>query len=333
MGRNRDGLMKKYLFTSKAAIYLGALIVLLILPAVISGYHVTLVQIGLCMGILALGLNLLLRYTGVLSFGHGAYFATGAYAVGLLHMYLPDYFSFELAILAALVASAVVSAIFGFVCVRHTRIFFSILTLALSMLLFAVLEKAYHFTGGSDGIRIPMPILFGHEFEMRKLQFLVGPYYYIVVAVFSIATLVMLAIVNSPFGKALQATRDNEVRAEMIGIRVKRFRWFAFVISGTFTGLAGAMWSFSAGHITPEIANWVFSGEMVYMVLLGGFMVYEGPIVGAMFFTYLNLYAKAGTEYWMLIMGATLVFLVLVLPGGVTGGLQSLASRLRPKRA
>lgn len=325
--------MKKYLFTSKAAIYLGVLIVLLLLPLVIPAYQITQVQIGLCMAILALGLNLLLRYTGVLSFGHGAYFAAGAYAVGMLEMYLPDYFSFELAILAALVVSALVSAIFGFVCVRHTKIFFSILTLALSMLLFAVLEKAYHITGGSDGIRISMPTFFGYEFEMRKFQFLIGPYYYIVVGVFSLATLVMLAIVNSPFGKALQATRDNEVRAEMIGIRVKRFRWYAFVISGTFTGLAGAMWSFSAGHITPEIASWVFSGEMVYMVLLGGFMVFEGPIVGAMLFTYLNLYAKAATEYWMLIMGATLVILVLVLPGGVTGGLQSLAARLKPKRA
>lgn len=325
--------MKKYLFTSKAAMYLGALLVLLLLPTVIPAYQITQVQIGLCMAILALGLNLLLRYTGVLSFGHGAYFASGAYAVGLLEMYLPDYFSFELAILAALAVSALVSAIFGFVCVRHTKIFFSILTLALSMLLFAVLEKAYHITGGSDGIRIPMPTFFGYEFEMRKFQFLIGPYYYIVVGVFSLATLVMLAIVNSPFGKALQATRDNEVRAEMIGIRVKRFRWYAFVISGTFTGLAGAMWSFSAGHITPEVASWVFSGEMVYMVLLGGFMVFEGPIVGAMLFTYLNLYAKAATEYWMLIMGATLVFLVVALPGGITGGLQSLAARLRPKRA
>ena len=284
--------MKNYLFTSKAAIYLGTLVLLLILPMFIPAYQVTQVQIGLCMAILALGLNLLLRYTGVLSFGHGAYFAAGAYAVGLLNMYLPDYFSFELAILSALVVSAVISAIFGFVCVRHTRIFFSILTLALSMLLFAVLEKAYHFTGGSDGIRIPMPTVFGYEFEMRKFQFLTGPYYYMVVAVFSIATMVMLAIVNSPFGKALQSTRDNEVRAEMIGIRVKRFRWIAFVISGTFSGLGGAMWSFSAGHITPEIASWVFSGEMVYMVLLGGFMVFEGPIVGAMLFTYLNLYAK-----------------------------------------
>lgn len=326
--------MMKYLFTPRAAAYGMALLVLLFLPQFLSPYHLMLMESGLSLAIMALGLNLLLRYTGVLSFGHGAYFAAGAYAVGLLYMYLPDKFTFENAILAAILASAAVSALFGIVCVRHTRIFFSILTLALSMLLFAVLEKAYHYTGGSDGIRIPIPTFFGYEFEgMRRFQFLCGPYYYIVVGIFSAATLMMLAVVNSPFGKALQATRDNELRAEMIGIRVKRYRWYAFVISGTFCGLSGGVWSFVNGHITPEISNWVFSGEIVYMVLLGGFMIFEGPIIGALLFTYLRLYAVATTEYWMLILGSTLIFLVLVLPGGVTGGLSSLFSRLKPKRA
>jgi len=202
------------------------------------------------------------------------------------------------------------------------------------MLLFAVLEKAYHYTGGSDGIRIPIPLFFGHEFEgMRRFQFLCGPYYYIVVGIFATASLVMLAIVNSPFGKTLQATRDNELRAEMIGVRVKRYRLYAFIISGTFSGLSGGIWSFVNGHITPEICNWVFSGEVVYMVLLGGFMIFEGPIVGALAFTYLRLYAAATTQYWMLIIGATLIFLVLALPGGITGGIQSLFNRLKPKGA
>ncbi len=319
----------KLLKTPRALAYLGGAVLLLLLPHLLNPYHLTLVETGLSLAILALGLNLLLRYAGVLSFGHGAYFAAGAYAVGLLYMYLPDYFSFENAMLAAILVSAAVSALFGFVCVRHTRIFFSILTLALAMLLFAVLEKAYYYTGGSDGIRIPIPTFFGHELEgMRRFQFLSGPYYYVVAGIFAAATLLMLAIVNSPFGKALQATRDNELRAEMIGIRVKRFRWYAFVISGTFSGLAGGVWSFVNGHITPEISNWVFSGEIVYMVLLGGFVIFEGPIVGAMLFTYLRLYAVAVTEYWMLIVGATLIFLVLALPGGVTGGLHALGSRL-----
>jgi branched-chain amino acid transport system permease protein len=324
--------MKNFLFTPRAAVYAGVLLLLLLLPKLINPYHLSLVETGLSLGIMALGLNLLLRYTGVLSFGIGAYFAAGAYAVGLLNMYWPEYYTFETAILASILVSAAVSALFGFVCVRHTRIFFSILTLALGMLLFAVLEKAYHITGGSDGIRIPIPTFFGYDFEgMRRFQFLTGPYYYILLGIFSAATLLMLAIVNSPFGKALQATRDNEVRAEMIGIRVRRFRWYAFVIAGTFSGLSGGVWSFVSGHITPEICNWVFSGEVVYMVLLGGFMIFEGPIVGAMLFTYLRLYAVAATEYWMLIIGATLVILVLLLPGGITGGIYSLIERLKPK--
>jgi len=326
--------MKKYILNSRTACYVVALLVLLGLPHLVSPYHLTLMETGLSLAIMALGLNLLLRYTGVLSFGHGAYFAAGAYAVGLLYMYWPDHFTFENAMLAALVVSAAISALFGLVCVRHTRVFFSILTLALSMLLFAVLEKAYYYTGGSDGIRVPIPLFFGYEFEgMRRFQFLIGPYYYIVVGIFAAATLLMLAIVNSPFGKILQATRDNELRAEMIGVRVKRYRWYAFVISGTFSGLSGGVWSFVNGHITPEICNWVFSGEVVYMVLLGGFMIFEGPIVGAVLFTYLRLYAVAVTEYWMLIIGATLIFLVLALPGGVTGGILSLVNRLKPKSA
>ena len=322
--------MIQILKNPRAIGYILGVIFLALLPQFISSYHVMLFLSGLSFAVMALGHNLLLRYGGLLSFGHGAYFATGAYGVGLLSMYFPEHFSFELAMLACLGASFLVSALFGFVCVRHTRIFFSILTLALSMLLFAILEKAYEYTGGSDGIRIPIPTVLGHEFSgMRRVEFLCSHYYYILCGVAAAATVVLLAIVNSPFGKALQATRDNEVRAAMIGIRVKRTRWWAFVISGMFTGLSGGLWSFTAGHITPEVAHWGFSGEVVYMVLLGGFMIFEGPIVGAILFTYLKLYAIAETEYWMLIIGATLVLLVLLLPGGVTGGIAKLVNYLR----
>ncbi len=321
--------MKRYLFTPRAYVYAAVFVALLFLPRFLGAYHLMMFEAGLTFGIMALSHNLLLRYGGLLSFGHGAYFACGAYGVGLLSKYCPDHFSFELSILVALALSLAVSALFGFLVVRHTKIFFSILTLALSMLIFAILIKAYHFTGGSDGIRVEIPTFFGHEFEMRRVQFLTGPYYYILLGVFAIATVVLLAIVNSPFGKALQATRDNELRAEMIGVLVKKTRWYAFVISGVFAGLAGAVWSFVNGHITPEISDWVFSGEIVYMVLLGGFMVFEGPIVGALIFTYLKLYAISSTEYWMLIIGSTLIILVLLLPGGITGGFRSLFMRLK----
>jgi branched-chain amino acid transport system permease protein len=143
----------------------------------------------------------------------------------------------------------------------------------------------------------------------------------------------MHCIVHSPFGKALQSIRDNEVRAEMIGIRVKRYRWYAFILSGVFTGLGGALWSFVNGHVTPEVSEWVFSGEIVYMTLLGGFVVLEGPIVGAILFTYLRLYAQSMTQYWMLIIGVTLVVLVLLLPEGISGGIAKLMKRLKSTEA
>ncbi|GIW47491.1 MAG: hypothetical protein KatS3mg078_1368 [Deltaproteobacteria bacterium] len=142
----------------------------------------------------------------------------------------------------------------------------------------------------------------------------------------------MKAVVNSPFGKALQAIRDNEIRAELVGIRVKRYRLYAFVISGIFTGVGGTLWSFVNGHVTPEVAHWFFSGEIVYMVLLGGFANFEGPIIGAIVFTFLKLYAMSFTEYWMFIIGITLIILVLLLPTGIAGGIYRLITEIRKRK-
>jgi len=294
---------------------------LLLIPRLVSIYVLMLFESALTYAILALAFNLLLRYTGLLSFGHAAYFATGAYTVGMLYKYLPSLYCIEIAIPLALLTSFLISAIFGFICVRHTRIFFSILALALSMLLFALLLKLYHFTGGSDGIHIPIPKMFGEPPEgIRRFEFLSGSYYYFLAVAFTVCTIIMLVIVNSPFGKALQAIRDKEDRAEMIGIRVRRYRWYAFILSGMFAGIAGALWSFVNGHVTPEVSDWFFSGEIVFMTLLGGFMVFEGPIIGAILFTFLKLYAMGITQYWMFVMGITLIVLVLLLPGGIAGG-------------
>jgi branched-chain amino acid transport system permease protein len=327
-------------------IYVGIFIFLLFMPKLLPIYQLMLMESGITFAIMCLGFNLLLRYTGLLSFGHGALFATGAYAVGMMGEYFPDLYRIE--ILISLAASLIVSAIFGFICVRHTRIFFSILALALSMVLFALLVKLYNITGGSDGIHIELPIMFGKSFEgMKRFEFLSGAYYYFLIGIFAACTIIMLVIVSSPFGKALQSIRDNEVRAEMIGIRVRRYRWYAFVLSGLYTGLGGALWSFVNvlsglytglggalwsfvnGHVSPEIAEWVFSGEIVYMTLLGGFMVFEGPIIGAILFTYLKLYAVSITQYWMFIIGATLIVLVLLLPEGITGGFVKLFTKLK----
>ena len=139
----------------------------------------------------------------------------------------------------------------------------------------------------------------------------------------------MWMITQSPFGKTLQSIRDNQTRAEFVGIRVRLCRWIAFLFSGTFTGLAGVLWLPLNRHVTPDVLYWPFSGEIVFLTVLGGFQSFSGPIVGALAFSYLKTYAVAWTEYWQLLLGAVLIFLVMVLPTGIVGTLELLAARLK----
>lgn len=311
-------------------VYALIFIVLLFAPLFLSLHDLILFEYGLTFAIVGLGFNFLFGYTGLLSFGHGAFFAVGAYTVAMIGKYLPKAYAIEILIPAALFFSLVISIIFGFLCVRHTKVFFAILALALSMLLFALLFKLYHITGGSDGLRVPIPTMFGMSFKgIKRPVFLSGVYYYFLLGVFAVAFILMKRMVISPFGKALQAIRDNEVRAEMIGIRVFRYRLYSFCISGMFVGLGGALWSFVNGHVTADSSHWIFSGEIVYMTLLGGFGIFEGPIIGAMLFTYLKLYAQGFTEYWMFIIGITLIVFVLLLPNGISGAFASLLAKIR----
>ena len=240
----------------------------------------------------------------------------------------------ELCILGGLLSTLVISALFGYVCVRHTRIFFGILTLALSQVLWSLAFKFFWVTGGTDGIRVArngITLLAGLvDFKgPGSYQKFVYSYYYYVLVLFVIVAAIMWVIVHSPFGKALQAIRDNETRASFVGIRVRRYRWVAFVISGAFTGLAGALWVPLNGLTTPDILYWPFSGEIVFMTVLGGFRTFTGPIVGAIAFNYLKVYAVASSQYWQMVLGVVLVVMVLVLPTGIVGTLARLADKLR----
>ena len=301
---------------------------LVILPYVVEPYHTVLLSYGLIFAIAALGFNLLLGYTGLLSFGHSAYFGMGAYAVAFVVKYL-RITSMELSLVAGILASALVTALFGFVCVRYTRIYFSILTLALSQVLWSLAFKFFWVTGGTDGLRVPTPVLLGLSIGAGedKMTFLAHRYYYYVLAIFLVAVALMWIIVHSPFGKALQAIRDNEVRAEFVGVQVWHYRWVAFLISGVFTGLAGALWVPLNGLTTPDILHWSFSGEIVFFTVLGGFSTFAGPIVGAVVFNYLKTFAVGYTVYWQMFLGVVLVTLVMVLPTGIMG----MAARLSQK--
>ena len=307
-------------------------VALALLPMFVGLYQTELLIYGFTFAIAALGFNLLLGYTGLLSFGHSAYFGVGAYTVAFIVRDLHIH-SMELCILGGVLSTLVISALFGYVCVRHTRIFFGILTLALSQVLWSLAFKFFWVTGGTDGIRVPRSAitLLGGLIDFRgsgAYSRFVYSYYYYVLVLFVLAVAIMWVIVHSPFGKALQAIRDNETRAGFVGIRVRRYRWIAFVISGSFTGLAGALWVPLNGLTTPEILYWPFSGEIVFMTVLGGFRTFTGPIVGAIAFNYLKVYAVASSQYWQLVLGCVLVVMVLVLPTGIVGTIGRLAARL-----
>jgi branched-chain amino acid transport system permease protein len=310
------------------------LLALIVLPWVMPPYQTVLLSYGLIFAIAALGFNLLLGYTGLLSFGHSAYFGTGAYAVAMMVKYL-KITSMEAFVAGGIVAAAAVAALFGFFCVRYTRIFFGILTLALSQVLWSLAFKFFWVTGGTDGLRVPTPTLLGGQVAEvlgqagDKLTFLAHRYYYYVLVLFAASVVLMWVIVHSPFGKALQAIRDNETRAEFVGVRVHRYRWLAFLVSGAYTGLAGALWVPLNGLTTPDILHWTFSGKIVFFTVLGGFQTFMGPVVGAVVFNYLETYAVGHTVYWQMVLGVVLVVLVLALPAGIVGTANRLAPRWR----
>jgi branched-chain amino acid transport system permease protein len=305
-------------------------LVLLVLPYIVTPYQRILMSYGLIMAIAALGFNILLGYTGLLSFGHSAYFGLGAYAVAFMVKYL-HVTSMELFLLGGLIATLLVTTVFGFICVRYTRIFFAILTMALSQVLWSLAFKFFWVTGGTDGLRIPTPSILNGLVTVpkNKIAFLSHTYYYYVLIVFVVFAALMWVIVHSPFGQALQAIRDNETRAAFLGVRVRRARWIAFMISGGFTGVAGILWAPLNGLTTPDILYWPFSGEIVFLTVLGGFGTFSGPIIGAVVFNYLKTYAVGLTVYWQLLLGAVLIVLVLALPTGIMGTLTRLTLKIK----
>ena len=307
------------------------LALLALVPLFAGTYQTQLLTYGLTLAIAALGFNLLLGYTGLLSFGHSAYLGAGAYAVALMMRYL-GVSSMELFILGGMAFSALLAALFGIVCVRHTRIFFAILTLALSQVLWTLAYKFFWITGGTDGLRVPfsqLTLLGGLVSFPGADAFprFITSYYYYVLALFCACTAVMWLIVHSPFGKTLQAIRDNETRARFLGVRIWRYRWLAFLVSGTFTGLAGILWVPLNGLVTPDVLYWPQSGKIVFFAVLGGFRNFTGPIFGAVVFNYLEVYAVALTEYWQLALGVILIVLVTFLPAGIVGTAARLARR------
>ena len=204
---------------------------------------------------------------------------------------------------------------------------------ALSQVVWVLSNKLYWVTGGSDGIGIKWPSLLGmfHYSGGGAFHRFVNDYYYYVLVIFCVVVVAMWLVCHSPFGKALQAIRDNETRAGFLGIDIRRCRLIAFIVSGSVTGLAGTLWVPLTGHVTPDSLHWPFSGEILFLTLLGGFGNFTGPIVGGIVYNYLKVYAVASTEYWQFVLGGALLLMVLTMPAGIVGLVPRIAARFRRK--
>jgi len=277
------------------------------------GVYLLMQMMLLC--IFALGFNLLLGYTGLLSFGQAGFFAVGAYVCALILLKAP---SLLLGIAGGIVAAGLVALVLGYLSVKLTEIYFSMLTLSFGMMIHSLVWRWRDVTGGDDGLtgipRAPLQLP-GVSIDLSRLS----SYYYFMLVATVLAVWVMHRIVRSPLGLTFQAIRDSAVRAEFVGISIRRFRLWAFVIAGLYAGLAGAMVAPLERTITPTYAHWVASAEPVLAALIGGLYVFAGPIVGAVLFIGIKEIVVRATDHWMLVMGAVVIAIVLGFRGGVLG--------------
>jgi branched-chain amino acid transport system permease protein len=303
-------------------------------PLVAPPYYVSLLIPFFAYAIALLGFNLLFGYTGLLSFGHAMFLGIGAYGAAILAGTY-GIRQFELVMIVVVIAAMLIALPIGFLCVRYVGIFFGMLTLAFGMLFYSFLFKFYHLTGGDSGMRVPRMNIAGMAFDSyNKIELIAGPFYYYCLVLLIVAALLMWRIVHSPFGLHLQAIRDNARKAEYLGVQVHRMRLAAFVISAAFGSAGGAILGFRIGLADPELVNWVHSGHLVFMTVLGGFANFFGPIVGALALTVLQDQLQSLTQYWRFVLGAILALVVIGLPGGIMGAFSLLRQSLeRPQRA
>ncbi|MCI0545767.1 MAG: branched-chain amino acid ABC transporter permease [Candidatus Rokubacteria bacterium] len=297
----------------------GAAAAILALPLVAPPYQLLLMLPTMAYGVILLGLNLLFGYTGLVSFGHALFIGIGAYTGAFLTTH-STVRSLELILLVAAALGALAAALVGLLCVRYVKIYFGMLTLAFGMVFYTFLLKFYRLTGGDEGMRVLRPALLGIDLDaMPKTAYLVGPYYYYSFAVLVLATVLMWRIVHSPFGLCLRTIRDNPIKAETLGVSVRRYRWYAFVISAAYAAVGGALLGPPTGNVDPTLAYWTHSGNIVFMTLLGGFSSFFGPVLGAFVFIYLQDLVMSVVPYWRLVFGIILAATVIYAPRGLMG--------------
>ena len=293
-------------------------------PLFLSEWLTVFVTERLIMALFALAFTRFFGFTGLLSFGHAAYFSLGAYTTGMILIKVTP--SIPLAFLVGFLVATFAAWIIGYLCVRLDEIYFAMLTLAFGMMIHTIIWQWDSLTGGADGlVGIPRPQFLFFNLSDNT------PYYYFTLIVVVICAAILWLIINSPFGLTLKSIRENHERVEYLGINMKRYRLISFVISGFFCGVAGALFAPFEKAISPGIAFWTKSAEPVFMSLLGGMNIFFGPVAGAAIFMYLKEIISGYTEYWMFPLGAILILIVIFLPGGIFGFIRDTIFGLRER--
>lgn len=302
---------------------IGAALVLLAAPPLLSSFMLTLLTQALVWAILAMSLDLLLGYTGLSSLGHAAYLALGAYSVGILTTRYGANFWVTLAV--GIFAAAVAAAIFGLLALRATGVYFLMITLALGMVIWGLAHRWVSMTQGDNGLSgVPRPT--GLPWSVAEGI----PFYYLVLIAFALAFVVLRTVVRSPFGQTLVGIRESESRMRTLGYHVWLHKYIGFVIAGAVGGFAGVIWGYYNGFVSPADAELATSVEVLLMVALGGRGTLFGPAIGAGVIVMLKNLVSVYTHRWLLILGTVYIGTIVYAPDGIVGTLRNwLAARRR----
>jgi branched-chain amino acid transport system permease protein len=288
------------------------------------GGYTALASRVLIMGLAAMGLNFLLGFTGVMSFGHAAYFGLGAYGAGLTLRYLLP--STPLAILIGIAVGTLAGALFGALIVRRKGVYFAMLTIAFGQICYYIAYSWNDFTGGYDGLRGFQRQNFGIGPWLIDIQGNGTTFYYFVLAVFAVCVALMALLLRSPFGRTLIAIRENQRRARFLGIPVEFHIWLSFTVSAFFAAVAGSLYALLNNFADPTTLNYIISGDLVIMAVMGGMRSFWGPLLGAAVFVVLQDYISSETTNWMSFIGLIFVAVVLFFPRGLLGYLRRAAA-------
>lgn len=302
----------------KNLILIGSVVLLFLFPTILPRFYVYIAAIILVYGLAATSLNLALGFGGLYQFHHAVFYGVGAYGAALVMTKtgLSPWLGF---IVGPLVA-ALLGLIMGLICIRLSKLYFGMLQVSLGSLVWAIVYRWYSFTGGDDGIHgIPVPDLISSG----------SASYYFTLIVTLICMYITYRILKAPFGSVLQAIRDNSVRSEMIGVNVRKHQLMALVIASFFAGIAGSLFVAVDTTVFPDMLFWTLSMEMVIMCLLGGWLTFMGPMLGAAVIVALRTFVSSYTVYWALVLGIIMMLVIFFLPEGVLGWLMQLSGRRR----